>query len=111
MSKMRQILRFKTASETVGSKIEAQESASYSGYEDFLNKMISYIENILHSTEDIEKQFVKHIPSVSVTLGDLNAAIYEKKNEDLSEVAKEVFSNYNLLNKYMRLGHYLFLHF
>ena len=98
MSTILQILKFKTASETVGRIIEIEKSADY---EDFLERMISPIENILRST-DIEKQFVRHIPSVSVTLKDLNEAIYEKKNKDLSEIRSETLFHYNLLEQYIK---------
>jgi hypothetical protein len=109
MFKASQILKFKTASETVARNIfEIQESAGHSDYEDFLKRMVLYMsENIVipilrHSIEDIEKEFVKHIPSVGVMLKELNTTLYEKKNEDLSEVTKEVFSYYNLLKQYIK---------
>jgi hypothetical protein len=109
MFKASQILRFKTASETVAKNIvEFQESASHSDYEDFLKGMVSVMsENIVipilhHGIEDIEKEFVKHIPSVGLMLKELNAKLYENKNEDLSEVTKEVFSYYNLLKQYIK---------
>ncbi len=103
-----QILRFKTASERVAKNIiKTQKSANHSDYEDLLTRMISSIENIvipiLHSnTEDIENQFDKQVLSVGALLKEINEAIYEQKNDDLSEVTKEVLVSYDLLKQDIR---------
>jgi hypothetical protein len=93
MSGLQQIFKLKTASETVGIEIENPVD-----YKDFLKRIITPIIDILCSI-DIEEQIVKYIPSVGVTLKDLNEAIYKKKNKELSEITADVLSHYNLLEQ------------
>jgi hypothetical protein len=93
MSGLQQIFKLKTASETVGIEI-----GNPVDYKDFLKRIITPIIDILCSI-DIEEQIVKYIPSVGVTLKDLNEAIYKKKNKELSEITADVLSHYNLLEQ------------